>query len=142
MRKVERQSKVANCLLDSNIPILALRGKAAALHLLDDLRIEGALYISVVSRVEILAGMRPHEEAITMALLDSLISLPATVAVADQAGRWIYQYAQRGIQLSFPDALIAATVAAHGLTLVTTNARHFPMEGLQVLPFDQSNALR
>jgi len=49
---------------------------------------------------------------------------------------WIYQYARRGIQLSFPDALIGATALAHGLALVTTNARHFPMEGLQVLPVD------
>ncbi|MBU0494543.1 MAG: type II toxin-antitoxin system VapC family toxin [Chloroflexi bacterium] len=123
-------------LLDSNILILALRSQLSALDLMDDLRIQGRLCISVATRTEILAGMRPHEEARTMDLLTSLISLPVTISIADQAGRWINQYARRGIQLSFPDALIAATALAHGLTLATTNARHFPIEGLQILPFD------
>ncbi len=123
-------------LLDSNILILALRGRPPALDLMDTFRTQGALYISVATRTEILAGMHPREETRTMDLLDSLISLPATVPIADQAGRWIYQYARRGVQLSFPDALIAATALTHGLTLATTNARHFPMAGLRVRSFD------
>ena len=130
---------MANYLLDSNILILALRREPTALDLMDDLQAQGDLCISVATRTEVLAGMRPHEEAITMSLLDSLISLPATVPIADHAGRWIYQYARRDIQLSFPDALIAATAVAHDLTLVTTNARHFPMEGLLVRPLQVGN---
>jgi len=118
---------MVNHLLDSNILILALRHQPAALDLMDKLRTRGDLYISVATRTEILAGMRPHEETVTMSLLDSLLSLPITAPIADQAGRWIYQYARRGLQLSFADTLIAATAAAHDLTLVTTNARHFPM---------------
>jgi predicted nucleic acid-binding protein len=127
---------VASHLLDSNILILALRSQVLTLDLMDDLRLGGVTCISVVTRTEVLAGMHPHEEARTMELLQSLVSLPATAPIADQAGRWIYQYARRGIQISFPDSLLAATALAHGLTLVTTNARHFPMDGLQVLPFD------
>ncbi len=123
-------------LLDSNILILALRGRLSALDLVDNLRIQGSLYISVTTRTEILAGMHPREEVRTMDLLDSLISLPITAPIADQAGRWIYEYARRGVQLSFPDALIAATALMYGLTLVTTNARHFPIAGLRVQCFD------
>jgi predicted nucleic acid-binding protein len=33
-----------------------------------------------------------------------------------------------------PDAIIAATAMTHGLTLVTTNARHFPMPEVSVQP--------
>lgn len=125
---------MANYLLDSNVLILALRSETTALDLIDNLQAQSNLYISVATRTEVLAGMHPHEEAITMALLDSFISLPATASIADQAGRWIYQHARRGVQLSFPDALIAATAMARDLTLVTTNARHFPQKGLQVYP--------
>ncbi len=114
-------------LLDSNILILALRSQTAALDLLDQLRVEGDVFTSVAVRTELFAGMRPHEESRTLELLTSLVNLPVTIFIADRAGRLIYDYARRGFQVSFPDALIAATALEHDLTLVTTNARHFPM---------------
>ena len=125
---------MADYLLDSNVLIRHLRERPAVTTLLRQWAETGDLVISVVTRTEIVAGMQPHEEAVTLSLLDSLISLPVTAPIADQAGRWIYQYARRGVQLSFPDAIIAATAELHDLTLATTNVRHFPMEGLPIHP--------
>jgi predicted nucleic acid-binding protein len=89
-------------------------------------------YISVVTRTEILAGMRPHEEQRTMDLLESLSSIPVDIAIADRAGRLIYHYTRQGIQFSFPDAQIAATALHHNLTLATTNTKHFPIPELSL----------
>ena len=126
---------MADYILDSNILIFALRSDPKALDFMDALeREKEGMYISVATRTEILAGMGPHEEETTMALLDSLISLPVDAAIADRAGRMIYQYARQGIQFSFADAVIAATALQHDLTLATGNAKHFPVPELRVDP--------
>jgi predicted nucleic acid-binding protein len=93
---------------------------------------KGDLYISVITHAEVIAGMHSHEEAKTLSILDAFNTLTLDREIADQAGRWIYQYARRGIQLGLADVLIAATAFREGLTLATTNARHFPMPGLTV----------
>ncbi len=123
-------------LLDTNVLILALRSDPRALDRLEfwDQRGEQPA-ISVATRTEILAGMRPHEEERTLALLDALVNLPVDEVIADHAGRLIYQYARQGFQFSFPDAIIAATALRHHLVLVTTNVRHFPVPELEVEPF-------
>lgn len=117
-------------LLDTNVLILHFRKRPDITALLTQWQIDSALYISVVTRTEIVAGMRPPEEAKTMILLDSLLNLPIDQTIADKAGRLIYQYARQGVQLSFPDAQIAATALHYNLTLVTTNTKHFPMPQL------------
>ena len=127
---------MADYLLDTNVLILHLRERPEITALLTRWGVEGALCISVATRTEILAGMHPHEEERTMALLDSLVNLPVDEAIADRAGRLIYQYARQGIQLSFADALIAATALHHDLTLATTNPKHFPMPELHLYPLD------
>ena len=123
---------MADYLLDSNILILHLRERPEITALLTQWGTEGALYISVATRTEIVAGMRPHEKERTLELLDSLENLPVDEAIADRAGRLIYRYARQGVQLSFADALIAATALEHDLTLATTNPKHFPMPELRL----------
>jgi predicted nucleic acid-binding protein len=125
-------------LLDTNVLILHLREHPDITALLTRWCETGALCISVVTRTEILAGMHPHEETHTMGLLESLTNIPVNEVIADQAGRLIYQYARQGIQLSFSDALIAATALQHNLTLVTTNTKHFPMPELRLYAPDNS----
>lgn len=123
---------MADYLLDTNILFLHLRKDPDITALLTRWSGTSVLYISTVTRAEILAGMHPHEEAHTVELLDSLTGVPVSAAIADQAGRLLYQYARQGIQISFPDALIAATALQHDLTLVTTNTKHFPMPELRL----------
>ncbi len=122
-------------LLDTNVLILHLREEPGVMETLSRWAMEDTLYISVATRTEVLAGMRPHEEVRTLALLNALVNLPVDEAIADQAGRLIYQYARRGFQFSFPDAVIAATALRYDLVLVTTNVRHFPVPELEVEPF-------
>jgi len=121
-------------LLDTNVLILALRRNLRVLDWLEATQHTRYLYVSVISRTEVLAGMQPREEQMTRALLGSLINLPVYTSIGDRAGRLIYEQARRGHQVSFPDALIAATALEHDLTLVTTNVRHFPMLDKQVTP--------
>jgi predicted nucleic acid-binding protein len=128
-----RLKTLANYLLDTNILILVLRSAPKALDFLDDLtKNEEGIFVSVVTRTEIFAGMHAHEEQRTRDLLRLIISLPLDEPIADQAGRFIYEYARQGNHLSVPDAQIATTALHHNLTLVTTNAKHFPMPDLKL----------
>ncbi|MBU1662192.1 MAG: type II toxin-antitoxin system VapC family toxin [Chloroflexi bacterium] len=126
---------MSDYLLDTNILVLAIRSRPSALDFLEmlhDRNLTG--YISVVTRAEIFAGMRPTEEQRTIDLLDLLVSLLVNAAVADRAGRLIYQYARKGVALALPDTLIAATALVHSLILATTNVRHFPFPELEIYP--------
>ena len=122
---------MSSYLLDTNVLVLHLRGEPGVPALLDRWSQSHELYISVATRGEILAGMHTHEEQVTMHMLNSMTSLSVNEFIADRAGRMIYKHARKGFQVSFPDALIAATALEHGLTLVTTNIKHFPMLGKQ-----------
>ena len=123
---------MADYLLDTNVLILHLRSHPEITARLTTWTETSTLCVSVVTRTEVLAGMRAREEGRTLDLLDSLMSLAVDEAIADRAGRLIYQYGRQGVQLSFPGALIAATALQHDLTLVTTNAKHFPIPELRV----------
>jgi hypothetical protein len=126
---------MAELLLDSNVLILHLRKRGSASDFLLQWGREDNLCISVVTRAEIIAGMRPREEMLTIELLGAMPSESVTPSIADRAGRLIYNLVRNGVRLSFPDALIAATALEHNLILVTTDARHFPVEGLKVQEF-------
>ena len=80
------------------------------------------MHISVLSRLEILVRMWPHEEERTLQLLSSLPSLDQ--AIADAAGHSIFSQMRQGIALNVPDAIIAATALHYELTLVSYGMRH------------------
>ena len=121
-------------LVDTNVLIRCLRGMREAIALLQKLRASGELYVSVLSRLEVLARTWPHEEERTVALLSSFGCLPVDQALADSVGSLLFQQARRGLTLTVPDAIIAATALTHGLTLVSLDSKlSTTVDGLQVL---------
>lgn len=114
-------------LVDTSVLIDVLRGEPAAADVLRTGRTAGPLHASEVTRLEVLAGMRPREEAATRGLLAVLTWHPLDEQVADVAGelgrRWLP--GNRGIDSA--DLAIAATAVLLDAVLLTRNVKHFPM---------------
>ena len=119
-------------LIDTGILIRYLRRSPRYREMLRDIGLEGYLYISTISRLEVLRGLREQEQKETFALLNNLSSIPVDCIIADQAGEFIHTWRKRGITLGDADALIAATAVTLEIPLVTTNPRHFPMPELVI----------
>lgn len=124
-------------ILDTNILIRYLRKTKGYKDLMQEIGRRGWTYISAMTRLEIVRGMQDRERADTFDLLDNLETLPVTAGIADLAGELIRIWRGRDMILSDADSIIAATAINHGLTLVTTNAKHFPMPELTVLQADE-----
>lgn len=124
-------------LLDSGLLIRYLRKSPEYRKLLRSMALIGQLFISAYTRLEIVRGMRDHEQQETFELMDSMFTLPMDNFIADQAGELIQSWRTRGITLGDADAVIAATALYYEFDLVTTNARHFPMPELTVWQADE-----
>jgi tRNA(fMet)-specific endonuclease VapC len=122
-------------LLDTSVIIDALNGKrnrpALLKQLLDDGHLLGCSSIQVT---EVYAGMRPQEEVATEEFLRSLEYYAVTWAIARAAGILKCDYGRRGLSLALADVTIAAVALAHQLTLITDDARHYPMKDLRRYP--------
>lgn len=122
-------------LLDSGLVIRHLRGHKAAVQFLRSLGKAERLSISVVTRLEVRAGMLPEEQYVTHKLLSRFVTLDLDGSVADLAGDLVRDGRNRGAGLSIPDAVIAATAIVHGQSLVTYNRVHFQgIPGLSLYP--------
>ncbi len=121
-------------LLDSGVLIRHLRGRPEAVRLLRGLGKRERLAIASISRLEIYAGMREHEQYKTQKLLTRFVTYEMGAEIADRAGGYVREYRSQGVAFSVPDAIIAATAIQHGLTLVTFNPKDFPLPGLSLFP--------
>lgn len=128
-------------LLDTNILIRYLRETQGYDTLLSTLADNDWLCISVITRFEILRGLREHEREDTFSLLNSLESFIVNSEIADSAGELVRTYRAKGTTLSEADSLIAATALHHQLSLVTTNSKHFPMSDLVVYQVDDQGKM-
>ena len=132
---------MSDYLFDTNILILYLRKTKGYYDLFDSLAKDDTLYISAITRLEIIRGMKEREREDTFDLLDSLESIDITTDIADEAGELIRSWQTRGVILEDADAIIAATALRYELAFVTTNAKHFPMPDLVVYQADKEGKL-
>lgn len=114
-------------LFDTDVLIEHLKGNTRATSLLIEASSVGQAACSVVTRFELLAGMRSNERSEIRQLLDSLTNLEASVDVSTRAGEWARAYRRSHQGISSIDYLIAATAEVYGADLLTQNVRHFPM---------------
>jgi predicted nucleic acid-binding protein len=114
-------------LFDTDVLIEHLKGDQSATVLLLDASGVGQAACSVLTRFELLAGMRSQERSDIRSLLDSLVNLDASVDIATRAGEWARTYRRSHEGVSPIDYLIAATAEIHGADLLTQNVKHFPM---------------
>ncbi|MGI9092598.1 MAG: type II toxin-antitoxin system VapC family toxin [Mycobacteriales bacterium] len=125
-------SPPVTALVDTSVLIDYLRGDARAAPVLEREQAAAPLHASEITRLEVLAGMRPAEEETTRSLLSTLVWHPIDAEVAEEAGvlgrRWLPGHHT----IDGADLAIAATANRIGSRLLTCNVRHFPMfPGLQ-----------
>jgi predicted nucleic acid-binding protein len=121
--------------VDTSVLVDYLRGHEGAAEVLERERAIAPLHASEITRLEILAGMRPAEEDATRSLLSALVWHPVDAEVAEEAGALGRRWLRSHHTIDSADLAIAATVILHGSSLLTRNVRHFPMFADLDLPY-------
>lgn len=89
----------------------------------------GQFTFSLITRYEILRGLKAKDAATQLAAFDarcrSSIVLPLTDEIIVRAADFYADLKKQGQLIGDADLLIAATAVLHHLTLVTTNIAHF-----------------
>ena len=123
-------------LIDTSVLIDHLRGDEAARRALANAAQQGErLASSVVSRVEVLAGMRPEEEPPTRRLLSALDWISVDDEIAERAGVLANRFLRSHPGVDPVDFIVAATAEIHDAILWTRNVKHFPMIADLVPPY-------
>ena len=121
--------------VDTSVIIDVLRGVVAAKNLLvAEMRAE-RLHASEITRLEVLAGMRPKEEQATRLLLGTLVWHSIDESTAERAGALGRQWLPSHGGIDGADLAIAATADVLSARLLTRNVRHFPMFDGLVSPY-------
>lgn len=114
--------------VDTSVLIDHLRGDERARRALRTAADDGdRLTASVVTKVEILAGMRRDEETATRRLLRVLDWIPVDEVIAERAGHLANRYLRSHPGVDPVDYIIAATTEVLDAALWTRNVKHFPM---------------
>lgn len=120
-------------LIDTDVLIWVLRGNKKYEELLHKLKEQDDLSISVITIAEIYKNIFPSEIVKTENLLNEFQIWDITSLSAKQAGFYWQEYSKKLKKLSLMDCLIAACVNVNNLTLVSLNAKHFPMKDIKTL---------
>jgi predicted nucleic acid-binding protein len=127
---------MAKRLLDTDVLIDYLRGRPEAVTYLEGLT--NTLAISAITVAELYAGVRDGAER---AKLDSFLAVfdivPVEQEIAIKGGLHRRDYS-KSHNIGLADALIAATAELSQATLVTLNAKHFPMLSDVEVPYQKT----
>ena len=114
--------------VDTSVLIQVLRGDEHAQSLLElAIRSGDRVTASVLTKVEVLAGMRPDEAHETQRLFESLEWIDVDSDLADRAGEFAGRYVRSHPGIDPVDYVIAATTERLDADLWTHNLKHFPM---------------
>lgn len=112
---------------DTTVFVDYLRGQPDAVRTVRTSILDGdPLAASVVTRMELLAGVRDAERPALEAFLDQIPWIPVTTDIADVAGALMQRFLRSHGAISPNDYLIGATALVYGAALWTANRRHFP----------------
>jgi len=119
--------------VDADVIIWHLRDHPEAHRLLDQLveQPDVELWTGAMQRAEIVFYMLPGEEARTLRLLSLFRTHPVTEEIVDVAGAYFRRW-RRSHGIGENDAILAATVAVAGGTILTLNTRDYPMTDIAV----------
>ncbi len=91
------------------------------------------LGICPVQLGEFFTGIDPVEAEEWREWASSFSYWPISESAAVLAGKYRYEYSRRGIAIVIPDALTAAVAYENYATVITDNAKHFPMPEVATL---------
>ena len=117
-------------LLDTDTLSAVIKQNPTALsHSRSYLATYGLLTFSLITRYEVLRGLRAKNAIVQIAAFEKLCAvseiLPLTDAIVQRAAEIYGTLHQQGQLIGDADILIAATAIEHGLTCVTNNENHF-----------------
>ena len=118
-------------LLDTDTLSEIMKGKNASveLHAREYLKTHGRFRFSVITRYEILRGLKAKQATRQLAIFEDKCNrsylYPVTDEIVIQASDIYAHLHQKGLMISDADILIASTAMVHHLTLITGNTDHF-----------------
>jgi tRNA(fMet)-specific endonuclease VapC len=126
-------------LLDTDTLSALMRKRPAAVAKAQAHIVEHRFFtLSVITRYEILRGLRAKKAAKQAAAFDRFCErstvLPLTEEAVSLAADIYADLRARGLPIGDADILIVATAMAHGLVLITNNEAHF--RRISALPVD------
>lgn len=119
---------MAVIVVDTSVLIDHLRGNEEARHAMRTAVVASERLVgSVLTKVEVLAGMRSTEREATRRLLSSLEWIGVDDDLAERAGLLANQYLRSHPGVDPVDYVVAATAQRLESELWTRNLKHFPM---------------
>ena len=126
---------MSKVLVDTGPIIQALRQHKPTVQLLRGLASRDHIVISIITRLEIYAGMQNEERYATQKFLFRFIAYDLNRSIAERAGTLIATYHRIGYTLGVSDAIIAATAINYQIPLLTFNTKDFSfISGLTLYP--------